>query len=78
MSDKHSELCGLLATIARRRTETETAGKEIKSKVAEVFDEHSVNIEKIRSRARKGDACAQAAYMALLRGRHDLRGVLDR
>lgn len=78
MTDKHGELCGLLATIARRRAETESAGREIKSKAKEVFDEHSVNIEKMRSRARKGDPRAQASYMALLRGRNDLQNILGR
>lgn len=72
MSDKYKDLCGLLSAIEHRRVETKRTDRQIKKLGYEMFDEQQTNIEKIRHRAKKGDRNAEAAYMALLRGRRML------
>jgi len=67
--DRREELYGLLARIGRRRTEAEAKGKEIEAATGEVFDDNQANVEILRRKAQGGDAAAEAAYMALLRGR---------
>ena len=69
MSDIQGELQGLLAKILYRKNETMQTGKEIEACANRVFNEHQVNIEKVKMKATRGDPKAQAAYMGLLRGR---------
>lgn len=67
--DRREELYGLLARIGRRRAEAESKGKEIGAAMEAVFDDNQANVEILRRKAQGGDEAAEAAYMALLRGR---------
>jgi len=70
--DMREELYGLLARIERRQAEAKEKKTEIETTMNDAFDAQQTNIEKIRGKAKNGDANAQAAYMALLRGRRML------
>jgi DNA repair protein RadC len=73
MSEK--ELLNLMVRIAHRKAEAEEARQKLAQAADAMFDEHQANIEKLRLLAARGDQKAQAAYMALLRGRGTLSGT---
>lgn len=67
--DMREELYGLLARIGRRRDEAAAKRDEIGAAMGAVFDDNQANVEILRRKAQGGDGAAEAAYMALLRGR---------
>lgn len=69
MNDLHEDLYELLAKISYRKNETTQMSRDIQAFANHVFNEQQVNIEKLQTKAARGDPKAQAAYMGLLRGR---------
>jgi hypothetical protein len=67
-----NELLKVIARIRSLKKQGMESAEEIHYKKDEIFPEHQSNIERLRVRAARGDAKAQAAYMALLRGRRTL------
>ena len=75
MSGAEKDLTELLARIAHRRTDAEEECKLLGQTAVDVFDMNQSELEKLRLKAARGDAKAQAAYLAVVRGRKALAGV---
>ena len=69
MKDRREELYRLLARAGRRHEEAEATRDSIDAATNHVFDENQANVEILRRKAQGGNAAAEAAYRALLRGR---------
>jgi vacuolar-type H+-ATPase subunit H len=75
MSDGKKDLLKIMARINDLRTQALVARERIKESADDVFADQQTNIEMLRTKAAKGDEKAQAAYLALLRGRVRLHEI---
>jgi vacuolar-type H+-ATPase subunit H len=75
MSDGKKDLLKIMARINDLRTQALVARERIKESADDIFADQQTNIEMLRTKAAQGDEKAQAAYLALLRGRARLHEI---